>query len=399
METQIDSDDPRKTGAEKLCLAAIISLLFGIGLFFLCLALDRFVQPHWRSLEDVFALGTLASVGLVGFVVPCFGLFAVVDMLSSWRDTTNPDDGRANEGHIRKIARRFLVCSLLFAMVCLLPPVLVTLMNSGRSANVPGLARLWLLVMALLALGMGVVSYKLLAGISAQFRRRCGAIFSIIISFVAVMVVFFSTSLGNYLIQHLEYSKVTQTFSGKSDSLERTVIVPTLDCPCPEGKNVIWCSSFQLAWNRMKDDVIGEPVEVIGAEELAVRLNTAEQSAADMEADSFYAAAGRVKEGIVDEIQKGMSAKFPSHSVPDFNDIAGIPDGILSYSYLTANVPFKYPFRQVKREFTFTDSQAVETTSVHSERGGMAHGTSECVSRWRFCTSMKIVRPPTATCE
>lgn len=111
----------------------------------------------------------------------------------------------------------------------------------------------------------------------------------------------------------------------------------------------------------MKDDVIGAPVEVVDAEELAARLNTAEQSDADLEARSFYAAAGRVEEGIISKIQKDMAAKFPFHSMPDFNDIADIPRGILAYSYLTANVPFKYPYRQAKGRFSFTDSQGAQT--------------------------------------
>jgi len=354
METKSGSNASGNICTGKLCLAAVAALPIGIGLFFLTLVFNRF-------LGDFFALGIWASIGLVGLVVPCIGLVAVVVMLWNWRDTTNPRNGRANEGHIRKTAHRFLVCSLVFAAACLLPPVLVALMSSGQSVNVPGLAGLWLLAMALLALSMGVLSYKLFAGIFSQFRRRSGAILSILISFVAVIVMFFSLGLDNYLIQRLEYSKVTQTFSGNSDSLQNTTIVATLDSPRPENKNVIWCSSFQLAWNRIRDDVIGEPVEVIGAEKLAARLNKAQQSAADLEANSFYAAAGRMKQGIIDDIRKGMSAKFPSYSVPDFNDIAGIPDAILAYSYLTANVPFKHPFRQVKVEFTFTDSQGVET--------------------------------------
>ena len=56
-----------------------------------------------------------------------------------------------------------------------------------------------------------------------------------------------------------------------------------------------------------------------------------------------------------------MAAKFPSHPVPDFNEVAGTPEGILAYSYLMANVPFKYPFRQVKEQFIFTDSNGIET--------------------------------------
>jgi len=183
---------------------------------------------------------------------------------------------------------------------------------------------------------------------------------AIIVGLAVVAAILWATRFSRYFVQRIEYSHKTETFSGKSDSLEQTIIVPTLDGPCPKNKNVIWCSSFQLAWNRMKDDVIGAPVEVARAEELAASLNTAEQSDADMEASSFYAAAGRVEEGIIGKVQKDMAAKFPSHSVPDFNDIADIPRAILAYSYLTANVPFKYPYRQVREKFSFTDSSGVK---------------------------------------
>ena len=46
-------------------------------------------------------------------------------------------------------------------------------------------------------------------------------------------------------------------FDGDSKSLKQSVIIPTLDTPIPEGKNVIWCASFQMAWDRLKNDVIG----------------------------------------------------------------------------------------------------------------------------------------------
>ena len=110
----------------------------------------------------------------------------------------------------------------------------------------------------------------------------------------------------------------------------------------------------------MKDDVIGEPIQVVGAEELATRLNSAGQSTSDLESSSFYVAAGRINQGIISRIKKDMAIKFPSHSLPDFSDIAAYPKGLLAYSYLTANVPFEYPYRQVRNKFIFTDSQGIE---------------------------------------
>jgi hypothetical protein len=197
--------------------------------------------------------------------------------------------------------------------------------------------------------------------VSREVRARKLYVVAIIVGLAVVAAILWAKGFGRFFVQRIEYSQKTETFSGSSDSLEQTIIVPTLDSPCPQNKNVVWCSSFQLAWNRMKDDVIGAPVEVVGAEELAARLNDAKQSDADVEARSFYAAAGRVEDGIIGKVQNDMAARFPSHSVPDFNDIVHLRRAILAYSYLTANVPFKYPYRQVKEKFAFTDSRGVET--------------------------------------
>jgi len=164
---------------------------------------------------------------------------------------------------------------------------------------------------------------------------------------------------GSYLTQRFQYAGKSETFSGSSDSLQQTVIVPTLDTPCPPGKNVIWCSSFQLAWNEIKDKVIGAPLEVVGAEEVAARLNTAKQSSSDLEPGSFYAAGGRIKDGVINQIKKDMAAKFPSHVLPDFKDFDG---GLLAYSFLTACVSFKHPFRQVGEGLTFGGPGSTRTS-------------------------------------
>ncbi len=364
MKAKTDSNTSGKIRADKLCIAASISLLLGICLLVLCFVLSIFVQPYFRSLVDVFALGIWLSIPLLCFVVPLLGLIAIINIITDWRFVTNPDDVPQSQSLICKIARRFLITSLLFAMVSLLPVILRILLGPMKNINLPDLLGIWLIVMALLALTMGFVAYKLFTKTSVRILLRIAAIFSIFLGLIAVGSVFMSTSFGYYLIQRLEYSKISVTFSGDSNSLTQTAIVPTLDSPCPKNKNVIWCSSFQLAWNQMKDDVIGEPIKVVGAEKLSACLNAAKQSSADIESRSFYASAGRVKEGIINKIQKDMAAKFSSHSVPDFNDIYGLtdePNGILAYSYLTANVPFEYPYRQVRDKFIFTYSRGIET--------------------------------------
>ena len=362
METQIESKIPQKIRAGKLCVATSIILLLGISLFFLCLLLaDRFIHTSFHSFEDVCALGILLSYALMYFLAPLLGVIAIKDILSNWRPVINPDDGSKCERFIRKIAFWFLITGLLFAAISILPAILGFIVKEVYIRDLPAFLSIWLIIMALLALVMSFISYKLFTKASVNIWLRVGAIFGIIVSFIAVVAVFLSTSLGYYLIQRIEYSTMPEIASVDSNSLTQTSIIPTLDSPCPKNKNVIWCSSFQLAWNLMKDDFIRAPVEVVGAEELAARLNSAEQTDKDLEPDAVYTAAGRINQGIISKIQKDMASKFPKHSVPDFSQYAGIPEGILAYSYLIANVPFKYPYRQVKHEFIFTDSNGVET--------------------------------------
>jgi len=180
--------------------------------------------------------------------------------------------------------------------------------------------------------------------------------------------------LDSFLVNEpAPYKTTTTTKQPKvvdSTRLKRTSVVATLDCPVPEHRNVIWCSTFQMTWDKLKNDIIGEPVKVLGAEELAARLNQAEVSAADLEAESFYATVGFVKEGIIEQIQKEMARRFPSEPVPVFDELDRLPSKtIVSYSYLNVDAGFRYPFYNNKDKFTFEESNGMHT-DVTSFRTG-----------------------------
>lgn len=186
-----------------------------------------------------------------------------------------------------------------------------------------------------------------------------------------------------------------RTYDGPSDKLTATLIVPTLDTPIATGKNVIWCSSFQVAWNHLKNDVIKEPVQLANAQPIADRLNNAKESEADLPADSYYAAAGWVKDGIVQTIQKEMAKRFPDVPTPEFS----VPDAqLIGYAYLAANVKFTTAFLDNDEKLIFTGaggSRAVKSFGLRrkdcdlylplrnkvrilsSTRGDSDHGPSE----------------------
>jgi prepilin-type processing-associated H-X9-DG protein len=176
-----------------------------------------------------------------------------------------------------------------------------------------------------------------------------------------------STATGNtdsYLVNEPGIYKKLVTRQSReinSSDLKQTSIVATLDCPMPEHRNVIWCSTFKMAWDKMKDNIIGEPIRVIGAEELAARLNNAKISPTDLNEDSYYATAGFVEKGIIEQIHAEMKKRFPSEPVPVIGEhYKELPNPILAYSYLNVDMDFEYPFYTYKSAFGFVDSSGVK---------------------------------------
>jgi hypothetical protein len=173
---------------------------------------------------------------------------------------------------------------------------------------------------------------------------------------VMVSIAFWCFTKGRHMN---EAGSRPMSFNDTSDRLRQTVIVPALDSPIPEGKSAIWCVSFQLAWNRLKDEVVKEPVQLSKAQPIADRLNKADHSEDDVGSDDVYAAAGFARDGIVDRIRTQMASKFPNVPRPELD----IPqEGAVAYAYLTASAKYDYPFFENDETFLFTDSAGKQTS-------------------------------------
>jgi len=147
-----------------------------------------------------------------------------------------------------------------------------------------------------------------------------------------------------------------------SKDLKETAVVATLACPLAEHKNAIWCSTFQMAWDKFTDDVVGEPIRMPGAEDLAGRLNQGTFPTADIETRSYYANAGFVKDGIIEQIQKDMASRFPDEEAPTFDPrYTHLPQVALTYAYLNVDVGFAHPYYVNDRPFVFNASGGGKT--------------------------------------
>lgn len=135
------------------------------------------------------------------------------------------------------------------------------------------------------------------------------------------------------------YKPSAPAFSGDSSAARETTVVANLDTPAPKGKNVIWCGTFQLCWDQLKP-LVG-PIRVAGAEETVRRLDAGRMPADDLPPGGYYAAAGRVKDGIIETIRAQMAERFPnvSPALPEADGAEAV-----AYAYLHGAVKFRQPY-------------------------------------------------------
>jgi len=147
------------------------------------------------------------------------------------------------------------------------------------------------------------------------------------------------------------------TFNGSSQLLKATEIVPTLDAPMPTNKNVIWCASFQSAWKSL-EGLAGEPIALAPSNSVADALNAAADPKTFISPENLYAISGWNQKGIVDQIRRDLSQRFPQKAPPDFSGIA--QDSFVAYAYLEASVKFPLPYNQNTEPLVFTDAAGNE---------------------------------------
>jgi hypothetical protein len=152
-----------------------------------------------------------------------------------------------------------------------------------------------------------------------------------------------------------------RVFDGDSQKLAATVVVPTLDTPVPGGKNAIWCASFQIAWDRLKNDVAGEAIQVATAEAAAARLNAGELPPDAIDEASCYATAGRVKDGIRERIRADMQKRFQKAAI----EFGSADSAVVAYAYLQTRILFTIPYFENNEPLEFIGGDG-KVTAVSS---------------------------------
>lgn len=137
-----------------------------------------------------------------------------------------------------------------------------------------------------------------------------------------------------------------------SKELQKTVITSHMEAEIQPGKNLIYCSTFQLAWNDFRDSFsmhLSDEPEVI--ESLDKKLFSKE----DISEDCYVAMTGQGKE-IVERINKALKEKFKGEAwlLEKSHVFENHPDPLfLAYAFLYKNLIFQEEFEGLNEPIYF----------------------------------------------
>ena len=142
--------------------------------------------------------------------------------------------------------------------------------------------------------------------------------------------------------------------------LKNTYVSPHLEAPITEGGNVLWCGTFQLAWNELRT-LIGEDLHFAGKEpEMVAVLNKRQFLESDLDDASYVAVADFVRNDVHGRIQRELQRKFGGQAsrklLPSPADTPR-PQDIVAYSYLFKNLEFSVVFERIEQPLRFGASR------------------------------------------
>lgn len=138
-------------------------------------------------------------------------------------------------------------------------------------------------------------------------------------------------------------------------SYEQTSVEASLETPLKSGCNLIYCGTFQLAWDALRDELATNEVRLAGDPPLASLLNSQRFPKGALSPKDYLAMAGRIDQGILEKIADARKAKFPmaTFPLPQPTPLAEL----LAYCYLQKRLPFEAKFDRMKDPLRFHGSQ------------------------------------------
>ena len=137
--------------------------------------------------------------------------------------------------------------------------------------------------------------------------------------------------------------------------LRRTIVSPQLETEISPGTNILWCGTFELAWNEACR-LAGGDLQYDRTNAMISALNRHEFTRQSLDDASFVAMAGFVKDGIHESLRAAVDEKFQGRFHPRFipnQAMTPHPRDFVAYACLYKNLSFPSAFERLDDHLFF----------------------------------------------
>jgi hypothetical protein len=140
-----------------------------------------------------------------------------------------------------------------------------------------------------------------------------------------------------------------------ASSLKHTIVSPYLESDIVKGTNLLWCGTFQLAWNEACR-VTGGDLQFERDHRMISALNKHSFTREFLDESSYVVMSGFVKDNIQDKIRKAVNEKFHGTFKPQYipdKAFTSRPQDFVAYACLYKNLSFPMPFERIDETLAF----------------------------------------------
>jgi hypothetical protein len=150
-------------------------------------------------------------------------------------------------------------------------------------------------------------------------------------------------------------SKTSESTPPAITKAEQTTISPYLEAKLDSINNTLYCASFQMAWSKMRNQVIKEDIRLTGNPPTARQLNRQLLGNDDVSSGSYVAEAGVLSQELIERINMGLQEKFGDQGGEIFKmpQTAAGDRSIIAYAYLQKNLEFRTEFEKLTAPVSF----------------------------------------------
>jgi len=143
--------------------------------------------------------------------------------------------------------------------------------------------------------------------------------------------------------------------TARAEQLTTTDMTPHLAAPIGVGRNVLWCGTFQLAWNEACK-LVGEDLHFLDESPMVGELNRKAFTRDGIDESSHVSLAGFVRDDIHGQIRRALLVKFHGRATPKHlpdKQLTPRPQDIVAYSYLFKHMEFPRHFERLEVPLLF----------------------------------------------